>query len=66
MWAMVDHGRPLLDDPTRLEEVTALGLDESSFLNATRLAPTRWVTGLVDLAGWPAAGLWWPTGPGPR
>jgi transposase len=29
--------------------VTALGLDETSFLKATRLAPTRYVTGLVDL-----------------
>ena len=26
-----------------------LGLDETSFLKATRLAPTRYVTGLVDL-----------------
>jgi transposase len=31
--------------------VTALGLDETSFLKATRLAPTRWITGLVDLEG---------------
>jgi hypothetical protein len=29
--------------------VVALGLDETSFLKATRLTPTRWVTGLVDL-----------------
>jgi hypothetical protein len=29
--------------------VAALGLDETSFLRATRTAPTRWVTGLVDL-----------------
>jgi transposase len=38
-----------VDDPTRLEDVTALGLDETSFLKATRRAPTRYVTGLVDL-----------------
>jgi transposase len=31
--------------------VTALGLDETSFLKATRTAPTRYVTGLVDLEG---------------
>jgi transposase len=49
MRAVRDHGRPLVDDPTRLEEVAALGLDETSFLKATRVAPTRWVTGLVDL-----------------
>ena len=68
MRAVADHGRPLLDDPIRLEGVAALGLDETSFLKATRLAPTRWVTGPVDLergrlldvvadrtrAGWPA------------
>ena len=29
--------------------MTALGLDETSFLRATPTAPTRWVTGLVDL-----------------
>jgi transposase len=49
MRAVADHGRPLVDDPTRLEGVAALGLDETSFLKATRRAPTRYVTGLVDL-----------------
>jgi transposase len=49
MRAVADHGTPLVDDPTRLEDVTALGLDETSFLKATRRAPTRYVTGLVDL-----------------
>jgi transposase len=51
MRAVADHGRPLVEDPARLEDVTALGLDESSFLTATRLAPTRYVTGLVNLEG---------------
>jgi transposase len=49
MRAVADHGTQLVDDPTRLEDVTALGLDETSFLKATRRAPTRYVTGLVDL-----------------
>jgi transposase len=49
MRAVADHGRPLVDDPTRLDGVAALGLDETSFLKATRVAPTRYVTGLVDL-----------------
>jgi transposase len=44
-----DHGGPLVDDPQRLAGVAALGLDETSFLKATRVAPTQWVTGLVDL-----------------
>jgi transposase len=49
MRAVADHGQPLVDDPVRLDGVATLGLDETSFLKATRLAPTRWVTGLVDL-----------------
>jgi transposase len=51
MRAVGDHGRPLVEDPTRLDGVAALGLDETSFLKATRVRPTRWVTGLVDLEG---------------
>jgi transposase len=51
MRAVRDHGRPLVDDPQRLAGVVALGLDETSFLKATRVARTRWVTGLVDLEG---------------
>jgi transposase len=42
MRAVADHGQPLVDDPTRLEDVTALGLDETSLLKATRVAPTRY------------------------
>jgi transposase len=49
MRAVADHGRPLVEDPGRLDGVAALGLDETSFLKATRRAPTRYVTGLVDL-----------------
>ena len=49
MRAVHEHGIPLVDDAARLEGVVALGLDETSFLKATRLAPTQWVTGLVDL-----------------
>jgi transposase len=41
MRAVADHGRPLVEDPDRLDEVSTLGLDETSFLKATRLAPTR-------------------------
>ena len=51
MRAVTAHGRPLLEDPGRLAGVAALGLDETSFLKATRTAPTRYVTGLVDLEG---------------
>ena len=44
-----DHGRPLVDDPDRLGEVGALGLDETAFLAATPAHPTTFVTGFVDL-----------------
>src|SRR5215208_4735477 len=49
MRAVAAHGRPLVDEPGRLDGVAALGLDETSFLKATRVAPTRYITGLVDL-----------------
>jgi transposase len=49
MRAVAEHGTQLVVDPTRLEGVAALGLDETSFLKATRRTPTRYVTGLVDL-----------------
>jgi transposase len=49
MRSVYDYGMPLVDDAARLEGVAALGVDETSFLKATRVAPTRWITGLVDL-----------------
>jgi transposase len=49
MRAVGDYGQPLVDDPARLHGVTALGLDETSFLRATPTAPTQYVTGLVDV-----------------
>jgi transposase len=49
MRAVRDHGSLLLDDPTRLDSVAKLGLDETAFLKATPTPPTRYVTGLVDL-----------------
>ena len=51
MRAVRDHGSPLVDDAARLEGVATLGLDETTFLKATQVAPTRYVTGLVDLEG---------------
>jgi hypothetical protein len=45
--------------------VATLGLDETSFLKVTHLAPTRWVTGLVDLERGRLL-AWWPTAPGPQ
>lgn len=48
MNAVEERGRPLVDDPVRLDGVTALGLDETSFLKACRTHPTLYVTGMVD------------------
>ena len=46
MRAVGDHGRPLVEDPGRLEGVAALGLDETSFLKpgstAARLVAPCW------------------------
>ena len=41
MRAVHEHGTQLVDDPARLDGVGRLGLDETSFLKATRRAPTR-------------------------
>src|SRR5271168_2778985 len=49
MDAVVLHGTPLVDDPRRVKKVRALGIDETSFLSATREHRTIYVTGLVDL-----------------
>jgi transposase len=49
MTAVDEHGRPLIDDPNRVGQVHALGVDETSFLRATRTHPTLYATGLVDL-----------------
>ena len=52
-WTVMDavkfHGTPLIDDPRRVGKVTALGIDETSFLKATKAHPTLFATGLVDL-----------------
>ncbi len=49
-WASVSfHGRPLVDDPRRVGPVHALGVDEHSYLAATREHATIYATSLVDL-----------------
>ena len=47
--AVVWHGRPLVDDPRRVRQVRALGVDEHSFLAATREHHSIFTTALVDL-----------------
>jgi transposase len=49
MYAVIEHGTPLVDDPDRVGAVRQLGVDETSFLRANRRHPTIYATGLVDL-----------------
>jgi transposase len=52
-WTVMDavelHGTPRIDDPARVGYVRGLGIDETSFLSATREHHTIYATGLVDL-----------------
>jgi len=52
-WTIMDavllHGTPLVDDPSRVGPVRAMGIDETNYQAATREHPTIYATGLVDL-----------------
>jgi transposase len=50
MDAVRGYGQPLIDDPARLADVTALGMDETAWLKANRDHHTLYVSGLVDTA----------------
>ena len=49
MDAVREHGEPLVDDPGRVGAVAQLGVDETTWLAATKDHPTLFATGLVDL-----------------
>ena len=49
MAAVVRYGTPLVDDPRRVGQVLALGVDEHSYLAATPTHHTIYATSLVDL-----------------
>jgi len=49
MNAVREQGQLLVADPDRVAGVTALGLDETAFLKATRTHPALYVTGMVDV-----------------
>jgi transposase len=49
MRAVIDCGQRLIDDPTRLDGVTALGLDETAFLTPSPQHGSVYVTGMVDV-----------------
>lgn len=47
--AVAEHTDPVIDDPGRLKDVTAIGVDEKRFLNATPTSRTTFTTQIVDL-----------------
>lgn len=49
MAAVLEYGTPLVEDPDRIGDVAALGVDESSFQAAGPKRHTSYVTGFVDL-----------------
>jgi transposase len=51
MAAVRDYGRPLVDDPHRLDDVHTLGVDETAFLAAIPTSGTTFATGIVALNG---------------
>lgn len=51
MRAVRECGRPLIDDPARLDGVAAVGVDETAFLAANGRHHTQFVTGIVALPG---------------
>ena len=53
MAAVRQHGTPRVDDPSRLDGVEAIGLDETAFQAASARRSTSFVTGIVDLSRGP-------------
>ena len=50
MDAVLAYGTPLVDDPGRVGEVTALGLDETLFVRTGTFRRRSWVTSIVDVS----------------
>lgn len=49
MDAVVAYGTPLIEDPARIGEVTALGLDETLFARTGPWRTQNWCTSIVDV-----------------
>ncbi len=49
MDAVIAYGTPLVEDPGRIGEVSALGLDETLFVRSGRWKRRSWVTSIVDV-----------------
>lgn len=50
MDAVIAYGTPLVDDPDRIGEVTAVGLDETLFVRTGAFRRRSWVTSIVDVS----------------
>jgi transposase InsO family protein len=50
MDAVVHYGTPLIDDPNRINDVTAIGLDEVLFCRSRPFKRRAWSTQVVDVA----------------
>ena len=64
MTQVSERGTPLVDDSTRLDDVSAVGVDETAFLRATGTHPTLYATG-ADLSPGRPAGAAAGCRPGP-
>jgi transposase len=49
MRQVIDRGAVLVEDPSRLAGVSAVGVDETAYLRATGTHPTEFATGIADL-----------------
>ena len=49
MAAVREHGRPRVDDPSRMDGVEAMGLEETVFSAASATRATSFITGIIDL-----------------
>jgi hypothetical protein len=49
MEAVVVYGTPLVEDPDRIGQVTAVRVNETKWLAAQATEPTRWVSAVVDV-----------------
>jgi transposase len=45
----IEKGTPIVEDPQRLADVDAVGVDETAYLRATGRHPTWFATGITDL-----------------
>jgi hypothetical protein len=70
MRRVIDRGTPLVEDPARLappqDPVTAIGVDETTYLRANPTRSTTFATGVAELTpGRPGCWTWWKAAPAP-